>query len=227
MLAPTTIFNTAVSFLTNTNLQHYSGEQHLSYFSQLVFVCGTCSSRRRSASAPWRPSSAACAATRTWATTTWTCGASSSTSSCRRSLLMGVLLMAAGVPMTLRRQGRGDHRRGGLDGHRRGRQAVAADDLPRPGGGDRPHQAPGDQRRRLLRRQLGAPLREPQCLDQLPDVSEHPDFPPIAGGDVRADGRQHAPRRRHLRRDDGAVPGDDRLGDLLGHAAAQSGTDRP
>src|SRR5258708_5428414 len=38
MLGPTTIFNTAVSFLTNTNLQHYSGEQHLSYFSQLVFV---------------------------------------------------------------------------------------------------------------------------------------------------------------------------------------------
>ncbi len=38
MLSPTTIFNTATSFLTNTNLQHYSGEQHLSYFSQLVFI---------------------------------------------------------------------------------------------------------------------------------------------------------------------------------------------
>lgn len=38
MLAPSTIFNTATSFLTNTNLQHYSGEQHLSYFSQLVFI---------------------------------------------------------------------------------------------------------------------------------------------------------------------------------------------
>jgi K+-transporting ATPase ATPase A chain len=38
MLAPTTIFNTTISFLTNTNLQHYSGEVHLSYFSQLVFV---------------------------------------------------------------------------------------------------------------------------------------------------------------------------------------------
>ena len=38
MLSPTTIFNTVVSFLTNTNLQHYSGEQHLSYFSQLVFI---------------------------------------------------------------------------------------------------------------------------------------------------------------------------------------------
>jgi K+-transporting ATPase ATPase A chain len=39
MLAPTTIFNTVTSFLTNTNLQHYSGEQHLSYFSQLFMIC--------------------------------------------------------------------------------------------------------------------------------------------------------------------------------------------
>jgi K+-transporting ATPase ATPase A chain len=37
-LSPTTIFNTTASFLTNTNLQHYSGEVHLSYFSQVVFV---------------------------------------------------------------------------------------------------------------------------------------------------------------------------------------------
>ena len=33
-----TIFNSAISFMTNTNLQHYSGDQHLSYFSQIVFV---------------------------------------------------------------------------------------------------------------------------------------------------------------------------------------------
>ncbi len=39
MLAPSTIFNTACSFLTNTNLQHYAGEVHLSYFSQLFFIC--------------------------------------------------------------------------------------------------------------------------------------------------------------------------------------------
>jgi potassium-transporting ATPase potassium-binding subunit len=38
MLAPTTIFNTVASFMTNTNLQHYAGEQHLSYFSQLLFI---------------------------------------------------------------------------------------------------------------------------------------------------------------------------------------------
>src|SRR5262245_65195918 len=34
LLSPSTIFHTAVSFMTNTNQQHYSGEVHLSYFSQ-------------------------------------------------------------------------------------------------------------------------------------------------------------------------------------------------
>src|SRR5262249_47416729 len=38
-LAPSTVFNTACSFLTNTNLQHYSGEVHLSYFSQIFVIC--------------------------------------------------------------------------------------------------------------------------------------------------------------------------------------------
>jgi K+-transporting ATPase ATPase A chain len=38
MLEPTTILNTATSFLTNTNLQHYAGEQHLSNFSQLFVI---------------------------------------------------------------------------------------------------------------------------------------------------------------------------------------------
>lgn len=35
---PAVVFNTICSFVTNTNLQHYSGEQHLSYFSQLGCV---------------------------------------------------------------------------------------------------------------------------------------------------------------------------------------------
>jgi K+-transporting ATPase ATPase A chain len=37
-LSPTTIFNTAASFTTNTNLQHYAGEQHLSHFSQVFAI---------------------------------------------------------------------------------------------------------------------------------------------------------------------------------------------
>src|SRR5258707_5745917 len=39
MLSPSMIFHTAVSFMTNTNQQHYSGEVHLSYFTQLFFIC--------------------------------------------------------------------------------------------------------------------------------------------------------------------------------------------
>jgi K+-transporting ATPase ATPase A chain len=38
MLSPSTIFHTVSSFLANTQLQHYSGEVHLSYFSQLFFI---------------------------------------------------------------------------------------------------------------------------------------------------------------------------------------------
>jgi K+-transporting ATPase ATPase A chain len=38
MLSPSTIFNTCCSFLSNTNLQHYSGEVHLSYGSQLFGI---------------------------------------------------------------------------------------------------------------------------------------------------------------------------------------------
>jgi len=38
MLAPTTIFNSVASFITNTNLQHYSGDVHFSNFSQLFFT---------------------------------------------------------------------------------------------------------------------------------------------------------------------------------------------
>ncbi|HRB00294.1 MAG TPA: potassium-transporting ATPase subunit KdpA [Ignavibacteria bacterium] len=38
-MEPTQAFNTAVSFMTNTNLQHYSGETGVSYLSQLIVMC--------------------------------------------------------------------------------------------------------------------------------------------------------------------------------------------
>jgi potassium-transporting ATPase potassium-binding subunit len=37
MIAPTTIFNTVISFATNTDIQHYSGDQTFSNFSQIFF----------------------------------------------------------------------------------------------------------------------------------------------------------------------------------------------
>jgi len=41
MLAPSTIFNSVASFMTNTDLQHYSGDQHLSNFSQISWFSWT------------------------------------------------------------------------------------------------------------------------------------------------------------------------------------------
>ncbi|MEJ1240991.1 potassium-transporting ATPase subunit KdpA [Chryseolinea sp. T2] len=38
-MEPTTAFNTAISFMTNTNLQHYSGETGASYLTQLMVFC--------------------------------------------------------------------------------------------------------------------------------------------------------------------------------------------
>jgi potassium-transporting ATPase potassium-binding subunit len=38
-MEPTTAFNTAVSFMTNTNLQHYSGETSATYLTQLLVFC--------------------------------------------------------------------------------------------------------------------------------------------------------------------------------------------
>jgi K+-transporting ATPase ATPase A chain len=38
-MEPTTAFNTAVSFMTNTNLQHYSGETGATYLTQLLAFC--------------------------------------------------------------------------------------------------------------------------------------------------------------------------------------------
>lgn len=37
LISPTTIFHSAASFMTNTDLQHYAGEVHLSNFSQIFF----------------------------------------------------------------------------------------------------------------------------------------------------------------------------------------------
>lgn len=38
-MEPTTAFNTAISFMSNTNLQHYSGETGATYLTQLLVFC--------------------------------------------------------------------------------------------------------------------------------------------------------------------------------------------
>ena len=96
MLAPSTIFHTVVSFMTNTNLQHYSGDQHFSNFSQIFFgianfflsaSIGFCAltaiiralARRRRRSA----------------TSSSTCGGSSPTCSCPLAFVLSLVLRAS------------------------------------------------------------------------------------------------------------------------------------
>jgi potassium-transporting ATPase potassium-binding subunit len=101
MLSPSTIFNSAVSFATNTDLQHYSGDQHFSYSSQIVFAV---LNMFLSASVGFCALTAVIRGLRgdqhmgnyyvdMWRVTAYALFPS--------SLLMGVLLVADGVPMTL------------------------------------------------------------------------------------------------------------------------------
>ena len=188
------IFNTVCSFVTNTNLQHYSGEQHLSYFSQLGAIV-------------WLQF------------VTPACGLAVMLAVIRGlrgqrelgdfyldtlrglcfvlvplSVIVAVLLVATGVPMTLAGSCPGDHTR-----------ARDAKRSPSARGGRGRHQAARYQRRRLLRAQLGAPVRKPQPLEQpaRSDLDHH-----------RAHGVD-----RHVRPDDqgpGARDGD--LWSDAGHA---------
>jgi len=101
MLGPTTIFHAVISFMTNTNQQHYAGEVHLSYFSQLFFICW------KQALSPMIGMAALLAVIRglrgdkhmgNFYVDLWRGMAYVFVPLC---LVVGVLLMAGGVPMTL------------------------------------------------------------------------------------------------------------------------------
>ena len=149
------------SFLTNTNLQHYSRRGAPVVLQPAVRrSAGSSSSRRRSA---WRrcwPSSAGCAATRTWATSTSTCGAASSTSSCRCQPGRRRAADRRRRADDVRGQRRGATVRPGRWGRRR-RQPKPQMIARGPVAAVVADQAARHQRRRLLRRQLGPPVREP------------------------------------------------------------------
>ena len=127
----------------------------------------------------------------------------------------------------VRAGGQGCDRRARLDGAGRERSAAApAADCPRPGRGDHAHQASGHQRRRILRGQLGAPLRKSERLEQLPRVHELLPVSLLAGADVRPHVAADAARVGDLRGDDVDADGLDGLGGVLGHAAAESRPER-
>ena len=157
-------FNTAVSFATNTNWQGYGGETTMSYLTQMLGADGAelrlgggghGGARRPHPRLPpaRSPSTSATSGSTSSAARSTSCcrSRSCSRSSWSRRAWCRTSAPTRPVPLVA-----GDHRRRRQAGHRAG----AADG---PGGLADRDQAARHQRRRLLQRQLGAPVREPDA----------------------------------------------------------------
>ncbi len=171
--SPDLAFNTCISFMVNCNLQHYSGETGLSYFTQLFvimlfqFVTAACGM----AAMAGMMKALAGKTTKTignfWVFLT----RSVTRILMPLSLAVGILLVINGTPMSFD-----------------GKQTLTTLEGPsrssrRPHRSHRAHQTAGNQRRRLLRNQLGAPARKPQRLHQHPRMLVDPD--PAHGDGLR------------------------------------------
>ena len=157
-MSPWVAFNTAVSFATNTNWQATSGETSVSYLTQMLALARRTSSRPRSAwRSPWPSSAASRAARRASSATSGSTSRAASSTSCCRSRRRA----RAGPRLAGRRAEpqRAD------PGRRRSRAPRRRSPRARRLAGD--HQGARHQRRRLLQRQLGAPVREPDAAHQL------------------------------------------------------------
>ena len=199
-MSPDVAFNTAVSFVTNTNWQAYAGETGASHLIQMagftwqnfisaatgIAVAIALDPRAHPQGGPrdrqllgrphaGRGSTCCCRSA--------SCSRSStSRRACRRRSPVG-------------------------DGHdRRGRDAADPRRAGRVAGGD---QGARHERRRLLQRQLRAPVREPDPVHRLPPGALDPRDPRRAHVHVREDGGQHEAGRRRVR-GDGAPVRDER-----------------
>ena len=159
-VSPWIAFNTAVSFVTNTNWQAYGGESTMSYLSQFagLTVQNFVSAAVGMAAAAALIRSVARRHTdkigNFWVDLV-------RVEPVRAAAHLPGVRLRPGQPGSraeLRRLRRGRHRRGsGAGDPGRARR--------RPGR----HQGPGHQRRRVLQRQLGAPVREPDPVEQRGD----------------------------------------------------------
>ena len=190
-VSPDSSFNTAVSFATNTNWQGYVGEATMSYLTQML---GLAVQNFLSAAAGIavlialirgfvRRESGQIG--NFWVDFT----RSTLYVLLPLSCILAVVLACAGRRAVLRAVPAGDP--GRTPGHE-GPGRHRADTAARPGrepGGD---QATRHQRRRLLQRQLGASVREPDAVVEFPRGAGHPADPGRALLHLRQHGRRQA-----------------------------------
>ena len=176
-MEPTLAFNTISSFTTNTNLQHYSGETGLSYFSQMFTITFLQFVTAATGIAACVAIIRGLAGNRLKQLGNFYVDLTRATFRLflPLALLVSVVLMWQGTPMTFE----GAAQATTVEGQ-------AADDRPRRDGRRGLHQAAGHQRRRLFRPELGASVREPDAaLQPRRDVVDH-HHPDGDGLDARA-----------------------------------------
>ena len=179
---PALAWNTASSFTTNTNWQNYSGESTMGY---LVQMSGLAVQNFVSAA---MGVAVAVALVRGFARKKTDQLGNFWVDLIRISIRVLLPICRARLDRVHRRRHGAKPAR--LPGdHRRGR--ARADDYRRPGRLAGGHQGPRHQRRRLLQRQLGAPVREPDHLHELDRDLPAADDLVQSAPDVRPDGRQH------------------------------------
>ncbi len=203
MLSPSTIFNTVSSFLANTQLQHYSGEVHLSYFSQLFFITwmdyigpifglSCCVAVIRGLRGETKLGN--------FYVDMWRGMFYVMLPIC---LVVGSLYMLGGMPMTLEGNVEAATLEAGSMGTNPEGGAQSADHRPRAGRGNRGSQAVLRRRRRVFWSELDPSVRGSEQLDQLSgNAGNHPGAG-RGGRDVRLDAEECQARRGDLRRDDG------------------------
>ena len=156
-VAPDLAFNTSMSFITNTNWQNYSGETTMSHLTQMLGL--TVHNFLSAATGLAMAFALVRAFARSSATTVgnfWVDVTRVTLYILLPISVIGALVFVAlGMPQNFRRSGRR---------HDSGRRQT--DHIDRAGRQPGDHQGARHQWRRLLQRQCGASVREPQRLDQ-------------------------------------------------------------
>ena len=190
-VAPALAWNTAVSFVTNTNWQAYSGETTMSYLSQM----GSLAVQNFVSAAVGI--AVAIALIR---------GFQRKGSKTIGNFWVDLVRDRPLHPAADRVRGRGRLHGPGRDPdagrpgpHLRRAQRRPPDHSARPGRLAGGHQAAGDERRRVLQRQRRQPVREPDRPDQLPVDPADPVHTGQPHLHLREDGRQRPPGRRPAR----------------------------
>ena len=205
-VTPDTAWNTAASFTTNTNWQNYSGESTMSYLTQMG---GLAVQNFLSAAVGLAVAIAMIRGfTRSRTDKLGNFWVDLTRGTIRLLLPLAVIgaiiLMAGGRDRELRRLPHDHHAGRRAPDHRR-----------RAGGLAGGHQGDGQQRRRLLQRQLGPSVREPEPVHQLVRELPDPADPVQPAAHVRQDGRQQPAGLRAARRHGDHLGGRGRRDQLL------------